>query len=335
MNYLCEEKLVVVGAAGAIGSNICQQALTERLTPRLTLYDINEGSLRGTARELCHCAFPGAQVTRTVHVNEALDGADFVITSGGAPRRVGMEREELLTENARIAAELGLNIRQYCPKVKFVVVVFNPSDISGMTLLVQSGLKPRQVTSLAALDSTRLQYSLARHFRVPQDQVTGCRVYGEHGDTMAVFHSGVGIAGKSLSELIGTAALSIEAWRKIQDDVRTAGKQIIEFRGRSSFQSPAHHAVQMLRAFITGEHFVWPSGSYLNAPEAGMGHLFLTNDNTINAHGVSSKMPVGTADELAALQASGQQVANLRDLAIAAGHLPPLADWAKVNPHLG
>ena len=46
-------------------------------------------------------------------------------------------------------------------------------------------------------------------------------------------------------------------------------------------------------------------------------------------------MPAGTAEEMAALQASGQQVAGLRDLAIAAGHLPPLADWAKVNPHLG
>ncbi|MFA5204303.1 MAG: NAD-dependent epimerase/dehydratase family protein [Lentisphaeria bacterium] len=334
MHYLSEEKLVVVGAAGAIGSNICQQALTERLTPRITLYDINEGGLRGTARELCHCAFPNARITRTLHINEALDGADYIITSGGAPRRAGMNREDLLTDNARIAANLGTNIRQYCPKVKFVVVVFNPSDISGLTLLVQSGLKPQQVSSLAALDSTRLQYSLARHFRVPQECVTGCRVYGEHGDTMAVFHSGVCIAGKPLSSLIGTNALTADTWKKIQDDVRTAGKQIIEFRGRSSFQSPAHHAVQMLRAFITGESFDWPSGSYLHAPEAGFDHLFMTNDNTINARGVSSKVPTGTAGEMADLQASAQQLTGLRDLAIAAGHLPPLADWSKVNRHL-
>ena len=57
-----------------------------------------------------------------------------------------------------------------------------------MTLLY-SGLKPSQVTTLAALDSTRLQSALAKKFGVMQNQITGCATYGGHGEQMAVFAS--------------------------------------------------------------------------------------------------------------------------------------------------
>ena len=39
MEYLSEEKLVIVGAAGMIGSNMAQTALMMRLTPNICLYD--------------------------------------------------------------------------------------------------------------------------------------------------------------------------------------------------------------------------------------------------------------------------------------------------------
>lgn len=41
-----------------------------------------------------------------------------------------MTREDLLKGNAGVAEELGKNIKQYCPDVKHVVVIFNPADIT-------------------------------------------------------------------------------------------------------------------------------------------------------------------------------------------------------------
>ena len=39
MKYLTDEKLVIVGAAGMIGSNMAQTAIMMGLTPNICLYD--------------------------------------------------------------------------------------------------------------------------------------------------------------------------------------------------------------------------------------------------------------------------------------------------------
>jgi malate dehydrogenase len=51
MKYLTEEKLVIVGAAGMIGSNMAQSAMMLGLTPNLCLYDIYEPGLKGVLAE--------------------------------------------------------------------------------------------------------------------------------------------------------------------------------------------------------------------------------------------------------------------------------------------
>ena len=89
-----------------------------------------------------------------------------------------MTREDLLKGNCKIAAEFGDNIKKYCPEVEHVVVIFNPADVTALTALIHSGLKTNQLTSLAALDSTRLQQALALEFGVQQDKVTGAHTYG-------------------------------------------------------------------------------------------------------------------------------------------------------------
>lgn len=89
-----------------------------------------------------------------------------------------MTREDLLKGNAAIAEEFGKNVKAYCPDVKHIVVIFNPADITGLITLLYSGLKPSQVTTLAALDSTRLRSELAKHFGVSMDVVENCRTYG-------------------------------------------------------------------------------------------------------------------------------------------------------------
>jgi malate dehydrogenase len=263
MSYLTHDKLVILGAAGAIGSNLMQAALTMRLTPHVCGYDPFAAGLEGAAEEMYHCAFPGARLTWTTDIREALSGADYIVSSGGAPRKEGMTREDLLKGNAMIAAQLGRDIRECCPNAKLVVVIFNPADITGLTTLVFSGLAAGRVTTLAALDSTRLQTALSQHFKLPQDAVTGCRTYGGHGEQMAVFASTAKVDGRPLTELIGTDALTTSQWDAIKQRVCQGGKRIIELRGRSSFQSPAHQSLEMIRSAMTGERYPWPMGAYV------------------------------------------------------------------------
>ena len=154
MDFVTNEKLTIVGAAGMIGSNMAQTALMMRLTPNICLYDPYAPALEGVAEELYHCAFEGVNITWTSDIREALTDASYVVSSGGAARKAGMTREDLLKGNTEIAAQLGKDIRTYCPGVKHVVVVFNPADITGLVTLIYAGIRPSQLSTLAALDST-------------------------------------------------------------------------------------------------------------------------------------------------------------------------------------
>ena len=145
MEFLTNEKLTIVGAAGMIGSNMAQTAAMLHLTPNVCLYDVYEPGLEGVWEEMRHSGFDGINITFTTDVKEALTGAKYIISSGGAPRKAGMTREDLLKGNAGVAEELGKNIKQYCPDVKHVVIIFNPADVTGLVTLIWSGLKPSQI----------------------------------------------------------------------------------------------------------------------------------------------------------------------------------------------
>ncbi len=328
MGFLTNEKLVIVGAAGMIGSNMAQTAMMLKLTPNLCLYDVYEPGLKGVVAEMAHCAFDGANITWTTDPAVAFKDAKYIISSGGAPRKEGMTREDLLKGNCQIAEDFGKNVKKYCPDVKHVVVIFNPADLTGLVVLLHSGLKPSQVTTLAALDSTRLQTELAAEFGVPQYKVTGAHTYGGHGEAMAVFASKVKIDGKPLSEM----NLSAERFEAVKHATVQGGSNIIKLRGRSSFQSPAYNAVKMIEAAMGGEEFTLPAGTYVNNAEYQ--NVMMAMPTVIDANGVSFVNPEGTEEEMAALKASYEHLCKMRDEIITLGIIPEVKDWKSVNESL-
>ena len=297
MEFLTNEKLTIVGAAGMIGSNMAQTAIMMRLTPNICLYDPYAPGLEGVAEEMFHCGFEGLNLTFTSDIKEALTGAKYVVSSGGAARKAGMTREDLLKGNAAIAEEFGKNVKAYCPDVKHVVVIFNPADITGLITLLYSGLKPSQVTTLAALDSTRLRSELAKHFNMSPDKIENCRTYGGHGEQMAVYAS-------------------------------TA----IALRGRSSFQSPAYVSIEMIAAAMGGKPFRWPAGTYVYSH--GFDHIMMAMETEITKDGVHYKELNGTPEEEAKLQESYKHLCTLRDEVIEMGVLPAIKDWHSINPNI-
>ncbi len=330
MKFLTDEKLLIVGAGGMIGSNMAQTAMMLGLTPNICLYDIFEPGVHGVAEEMYHCAFPGANITWTVDPEVAFKDAKYIISSGGAPRKDGMTREDLLKGNCKIAAEFGDLIKKYCPDVKHVVVIFNPADVTALTALIHSGLKPDQLTSLAALDSTRLQEALAAEFGVQQCKVTGAYTYGGHGEQMAVFASKALIDGKPLADL----NLSDERWAEIKHNTIQGGSNIIKLRGRSSFQSPAYQAVKMIEAAMGGDKFTWPAGCYVNCDKCGFKNVMMAMPTTIDATGVHFTAPQGTEAEMADLAASYEHLCKMRDEIVELGIVPAVADWKTMNPNL-
>ncbi|MBO4467060.1 MAG: malate dehydrogenase [Bacteroidales bacterium] len=330
MKYLTNEKLTIVGAGGMIGSNMAQTALMLGLTPNICLYDIYEPGVYGVAEEMYHCAFEGANISWTTDPAVAFTGAKYIVSSGGAPRKDGMTREDLLKGNCQIAAEFGDHIKKFCPDVKHVVVIFNPADVTALTALIHSGLKPNQLTSLAALDSTRLQEALATEFGVQQCKVTGAYTYGGHGEAMAVFGSKALIDGEPLAGM----NVSTDKWAEIKFNTVQGGSKIIKLRGRSSFQSPAYQAVKMIEAAMGGQEFLWPAGCFVNAPKLGFENVFMAMPTVIDKDGVHYTDPEGTPQEMADLRASYEHLCEMREEIISLGIVPPVKDWKKENPNL-
>ena len=330
MEFLTNEKLTIVGAAGMIGSNMVQTALTMRLTNDICLYDVF--SPEGVAEEMRQSGFGDVKITATTDPKEAFTNAKYIISSGGAPRKAGMTREDLLKGNCEIAEGLGKNIKEYCPDVKHVVIIFNPADLTGLVTLLYSGLKPSQVTTLAALDSTRLQSALAKKFNVMQSEVKGCATYGGHGEQMAVFGSHVTIDGRKLTDIIGTAEFPEAEWEQMKKDVTQGGAKIIELRGRSSFQSPAYLSIEMIRSVMGGEPFKYPVGTYVSTDKYN--HIMMAMNTTLDTTGAHYTVPQGTAEENAKLDASYEHLCKMRDELVTLNIVPEISKWNEINPNL-
>ena len=327
---LTNEKLTIVGAAGMIGSNMVQTALTMGLTTDICLYDVF--SPEGVAEEMRQSGFGDVKITATTDAKEAFTNAKYIISSGGAPRKAGMTREDLLKGNCEIAEGLGKNIKEYCPDVKHVVIIFNPADLTGLVTLLYSGLKPSQVTTLAALDSTRLQSALAKKFNVMQSEVKGCATYGGHGEQMAVFGSHVTIDGRKLTDIIGTDEFPEAEWEQMKKDVTQGGAKIIELRGRSSFQSPAYLSVEMIRSVMGGEPFKYPVGTYVSTDKYN--HIMMAMNTTLDTTGAHYTVPQGTAEENAKLDASYEHLCKMRDELVTLNIVPEISKWNEINPNL-
>ncbi len=332
MEFLTNEKLLIVGAAGMIGSNMAQTAIMMHLTPNICLYDPYAKGLEGVAEEMLQCGFEGMNITYTDNIEEAFTGAKYIVSSGGAPRKAGMTREDLLKGNAQIAEDFGKNVKKYCPDVKHIVVIFNPADITGLVTLLYSGVKPECVTTLAALDSTRLRNELAKYFKISPDKIENARTYGGHGEQMAVFKSTTLVDGKPLKTLIETGVLPQNEWEELQTRVIQGGKNIIDLRGRSSFQSPAYLSIEMIAAAMGGPAFRWPAGVYVN--DDRFHNIMMAMETTITKNGVTFKPVEGTAEENADLEKSYKHLCELRDEVISLGIIPPISEWGKYNPYL-
>ncbi len=313
-----------------IGSNMVQTALMMGLTSNICLYDVF--SPEGVAEEMRQSGFGDVKITATTDAAEAYKDAKYIISSGGAPRKEGMTREDLLAGNCKIAEELGKNIKQYCPDVKHVVIIFNPADLTGLVTLLYSGLKPGQVTTLAGLDTTRLQSALAKKFGVMQSEITGCATYGGHGEQMAVFGSNVKIDGTPLYDLVGTDKFPEQEWEDMKTAVTKGGAAIIKLRGRSSFQSPSYLSVEMIRSVMGGEPFRFPAGTYVKTDKYD--HIMMAMDTTLDTNGCTFKVPQGTPEEIAKLDASYEHLCKMRDELVTLNIVPPIEKWSEINPNL-
>ena len=117
-------RIAVTGAAGQIGYQlIFRIAAGDMLGPKqpviLQLLEVTPAlpSLNGVVMELNDCAFPLlAGIVATDDAEVAFKDADFALLVGARPRGPGMERKDLLLENAKIFSAQGKALNKTAKK---------------------------------------------------------------------------------------------------------------------------------------------------------------------------------------------------------------------------
>ena len=207
-------------------------------------------ALQGTVMEIEDAAFPLVQgIVASDEPEVAFGDADFAMLVGARPRGPGMERKDLLTENARFFSVQGAAINAVASRDIRVLVVGNPANTNALIAASNApGLDRRQFTAMTRLDHNRAISQLAAQTGKPSTTITRMSIWGNHSATQYPDISHALISGSPAIELVD------QAW--VVDDfiptVQQRGAAIIKARGASSAASAASAAVDHVRTWVQG-----------------------------------------------------------------------------------
>ena len=249
--------VTVTGAAGQIGYQlIFRIASGQLLGPDrpvvLRLLEIEPAmkALDGVVMELDDCAFPLlADVVATSDLATAFDGTSWALLVGALPRKQGMERRDLLSNNGGIFRPQGQAIAAHAADDVRVLVVGNPCNTNCLIARSNAPEMPdERWFAMTRLDQNRAQSQLARKAGVPVSEVTNLAIWGNHSTTQFPDFTNARISGRPAQEVIGD-----RAWLEGEflATVQKRGAAVIEARGASSAASAANAAIDSVASVET------------------------------------------------------------------------------------
>ncbi|HTT37389.1 MAG TPA: malate dehydrogenase [Burkholderiales bacterium] len=261
-------RVAVTGAAGQIGySLLFRIAHGDMLGPHqpiiLQLLEIPhekaQKALKGVMMELEDCAFPLlAGMTATDDPQTAFRDCDVALLVGAKPRGPGMERKDLLAENAKIFIDQGKALSAAAKPTVKVLVVGNPANTNAWTAMRNApDLKPGNFTAMMRLDHNRAVSQIAARIGKSVDSIRKVTIWGNHSATQ-------------YPDLFQAEADGAKVWPMINDTawletsfiptVQKRGAAIIDARGASSAASAANAALGHVRDWVMGT----PAGSWVS-----------------------------------------------------------------------
>lgn len=251
------KKIVVTGGAGQIAYSLLFRLATgELFGPKqpisLQILDLKESftSLQGVAMELIDCAFPLLQEIKIgFDPKEVFEDADVVFLVGAKPRGPGMERKDLLLENAKIFVEQGKALNEVAKKNVTVLVVGNPCNTNCLIARhFAKRIDPDRFFAMTRLDQNRARAFLAQKAGVGIKEVSSLAIWGNHSSTQVPDFIHATIAGKPVREVLQKEIKWLES--EFFSKVQKRGTEIIAARGKSSAASAASAAIDAMRSLL-------------------------------------------------------------------------------------
>jgi malate dehydrogenase len=258
-------RVTVTGAAGQIGYSLLFRIASGEMLGKdqpvifqlLELpLDKAQAALKGVMMEMEDCAFPLlAGMSGGSDPMVAFKDAEIALLVGARPRGPGMERKDLLLENAKIFTAQGKALNEVAQRTVRVLVVGNPANTNAYIAMKSApSLPKRNFTAMLRLDHNRALSQLAAKAQVPVGSIEKLIVWGNHSPTMYPDYRFATSGGVSLK-----AKINDENWNRTVF-IPTVGKRgaaIIEARGLSSAASAANAAIDHVRDWLAGSNGTW------------------------------------------------------------------------------
>ena len=258
-------RVAVTGAAGQIGYSLLFRIASGEMLGKdqpviLQMLELPmekaQAALKGVMMELEDCAFPLlAGMIGTDDAEVAFKDADIAMLVGARPRGPGMERKDLLLENAKIFTAQGAALNKVAKRDVKVLVVGNPANTNAYIAMKSApDLDPKNFTAMLRLDQNRALSQLAAKAGVDVADIEKLVVWGNHSPTMYPDYRFATAKGASLKEKIKDDTWNRETFIP---KVGKRGAAIIEARGLSSAASAANAAIDHVRDWLLGSNGKW------------------------------------------------------------------------------
>ena len=252
--------IAITGAAGNIAYSLIFRILSGSIFGPdakidLRLLDIPNAKkiLHGVKLEIEDCAFASLEtITVTDKPDIAFADCDYILLVGAKPRSKGMQRSDLILDNAHIFSDQGKIINSVSKKSTKIIIVGNPANTNALIVCNNTPNIPNEnITSLMRLDQNRAKSILSSKVNHHVSSVTKLIVWGNHSTTQYpdIFHAQIDDSSNFLESID-------DKW--IQEDfiprVQKRGAEIIEYRGLSSAASAASAVYDHLNALVHGSN---------------------------------------------------------------------------------
>lgn len=207
-------------------------------------------SLEGVVMELKDGAFPLLNnIVATSDEAEAFLQTDYAILVGAKPRGKGMERADMLKENAAIFQTQGKALNDYAKPDVLTLVVGNPANTNAMITSANApDINPLQITAMTRLDHDRAIAQLSQKLNVPVADIHRIAIWGNHSATQFPDLNHALVNGKWIRGDLDDKWVNNEFIPTVQQ----RGAAIINARGKSSAASAADAAVKHMRDWVLG-----------------------------------------------------------------------------------
>lgn len=296
--------MITIIGSGRLGSNTAF-VLAHKNLGDIKLIDIAGGISHGHALDIMHAGHSGldAEVQGSNDFKD-LKGSRLVINTAGFPRQPGMDRTDLLNRNRDITESVAKKIREFAPD-SIVIQASNPLDIMTYIMKKATGFERNRVMGMGGLlDSQRFAYYLSRELKAKPGEISPL-VIGEHGKSMVPVFSHSLFQGRPVSEL-----LSGEQIRKISEETRTSGAEVIRLKGATVF-APSVAIARMAEAILKNKKETIPVSAYLEG-EYGIKGICIGVPAVLGKSGIEKIQEPGLSeDEEKAFRASAKKIKGL------------------------